>query len=133
MTIFEIAIIPVMICSQIIFRRGILFPFPFTYLGSEWFRHTMLYTPTSVAIILLFAIKRGHISKALTCKPIVYIGNISAYTFLIHQIVIRYVGALSYRYLGYELNRFVKLIISLVLSILCAEIYRRMERKFHKG
>ena len=57
-----------------------------------------------------------------------YIGNISAYTFLIHQMVIRYldVGYARLTRGGY-CNPWVKLVIAFILTVFCAEVYIRAE------
>jgi peptidoglycan/LPS O-acetylase OafA/YrhL len=47
-------------------------------------------------LILIFSLQRGIISKFLSLKPIVYLGEISFSIYMVHQIVIRgvedYVG-----------------------------------------
>ncbi len=122
-TIFEIVIFIILICSQFIYSNQIGF------LGSEWFRYTMLYTPTSVCIILLFALNKGIISNVLNHKSVIYIGNISAYAFLIHQVVIRYIDTFSSKIIGHSLNHYILLILSFIITIICAEIYKRIEYK----
>lgn len=70
----------------------------------------------------------GVISKTLICKPILYIGNISAYTFLIHQIIIRNVNLASTLFWGKELNLIIKIAVCFPLTILCSEIYILLEK-----
>lgn len=89
----------------------------------------MLYTPTSVIMIWLFAMKQGFLSTILTCKPLVYLGNISAYTFLTHQIVIRYFESIAQRLIDNPMNAYIKFFMILCITILCSEIYRTLEDK----
>jgi peptidoglycan/LPS O-acetylase OafA/YrhL len=94
----------------------------------ESFRYSILFTPAAMALIYIFAENKGAISKIVTCKPIVYLGNISGYAFLIHQIVIRYLSILYTKLNGEELNKWIMLFVSLFITILCSEIYMKFER-----
>lgn len=51
-----------------------------------------LLMPFSVGFIYVFAINQGILSKLLTNKFLYYIGEISPYGFLIHQLVIRFIS-----------------------------------------
>ena len=121
-TVLECAVLAAILLSEYIFvnQAGIM--------SREWYRYTILFTPTSVCLILLFAINKGMISKLLTCKVFVYLGNISAYTFLIHQVVIRYIDTICKKIMGNTINVYLKTIIVLPLTILCAEVYMRFEK-----
>lgn len=57
--------------------------------GIEWFRYNMLYTIPSIFIIYIFVYKKGILTKIITNKVTIYLGNKSGYAFLIHQFVIR--------------------------------------------
>ncbi len=96
-------------------------------MGTEWFRYTMLFTPTSVSLVFLFAVNQGIISRLLTCQPMLYLGNISAYTFLIHQMVIRYLDVIINKLFGISLNSYIKVFIALAITIACAEIFKKFE------
>ena len=91
-------------------------------LGGESFRYNMLYTCLSVSIIYMFAINKGIISKSVSCKFLLYIGNISPYAFLIHQIVIRYI-----EFFNNQIDLYIKTILALILTIVFSEIYKIME------
>ena len=97
------------------------------FLGAEYFRYGMLFTPFSVMLIYLFAIKKGIISRILTCKPLIYIGNISAYTFLIHQIVIRYMELIIGKFFREDLNKYIFTILAIIITIICTELYKKVE------
>lgn len=104
-------------------------------LGTVYFKYTVIFTPISVLLVFLFAINKGYISRCLTCKPLIFLGDISAYTFLIHQIVIRYIGALNYRLIHLpdsNLTTILKVVSSFIISILFAVLYRAVERKIRE-
>ena len=90
--------------------------------GSEWFKYNMIYTPTSVALVFLCLINKGVLSKILSSKPMVYLGNISPYTFLIHQIVIRYIDYFS------DMSKYLVAILAFCITIVLAELYKRMRK-----
>lgn len=60
-----------------------------TVLGTEYVKYSLLFTPTTVALIWLVSRNRGIISKALQTNVLVKIGDKSPYTFLIHGLVIK--------------------------------------------
>lgn len=105
-------------------------------LGSSYFKYTAIFTPVSLFLVLLFAINKGLISRALTCKPLIFLGDISAYTFFIHQIVIRYINEINLKYIHLPDSRLTTIfvsIISFVFSILISVLYREVERKIREG
>ncbi len=67
---------------------------------NEGLNHTQIYTVTSVFIIYLFTCQKGLITKILTNKVTVYIGNISAYAFLIHIVMMKYIKLISNHLFG---------------------------------
>lgn len=54
-----------------------------------------VFVPSSIMLVWLFAINKGGITKVLNNHIMVYIGNISAYAFLIHSVVLNYLGKIS--------------------------------------
>lgn len=54
----------------------------------EAFRYSLYWLPTSIAAVLLFTLNGGAITKALSCKAVIFIGDISAVAFLTHQMII---------------------------------------------
>lgn len=92
-----------------------------TFIGGEWCRYSIIYLPTSVALIYLFAISNGLLSKLLTNRLMIYIGNMSPYAFLLHQVVNHYLAKYlagsvirSNQYLFYSLSLLVTLFLSQV-------------------
>ena len=102
---------------------------------AEMFRYE-LYTPSSVFLVWVFAVNKGVVSlKLSTFKPLVFLGNISGYMFLVHQIVIRSLNRKQiYQLLGFEttIPPWPKAAISLGLTILFVWLYLKLrERCFH--
>ena len=62
--------------------------------GSEWFKYSLLYSPFSLLLIYLFFRKEGYITKFLTNKATIWIGDMSPYAFLIHVPVINIITTL---------------------------------------
>lgn len=100
--------------------------------AGEWYRYTLVFTPSSVILVFLFAANCGLISKVLTCKPVIYIGNISAYCYLIHMMLVRYTDVLTTKYLGHLLQPHNKAIMVFFVTIILAEGYRGIERLWKK-
>lgn len=90
---------------------------------------TTVYIPLAAMLVYLFVKKEGIITKCLTNKALIYIGNISAYTFLIHYIFIKYFYAVK-SYLDIKLSFLgmcVVIIGEFVLTIFASELYKRYE------
>lgn len=98
-------------------------------LGLTEFKYTVLFIPTAACLIYLFAINKGIISKMLTCNPIVFLGDLSGYAFLIHSMIIEYISFIIMDVLKYPINLSIRFIISLTLTILFSEIYRYIDNR----
>lgn len=123
-SIFEITVVVTIYVVQTLFVN------PIGFVGTEGFRYNMLYTPTSLCLIYVFALRNGVVSNLLTCKPVLYLANISAYAFLIHQIVIRYIELIASHFEYSFHSNWEKLIIALVFTVFFSEIYLRLEKRF---
>lgn len=58
--------------------------------GVPWLRANLLFVPSSLAVVYSFALGSGLVSRLLTNRVTLYIGNASAYAFLLHNILIKY-------------------------------------------
>lgn len=119
----EIVTLLAIIGSEYIYKNQVGF------LSSEWFRYTMLYTLSSCAIVYLFAMKKGFITNIATNKFFIYLGNISAFTFLMHQMIIRYFDRIYGKLFNFDLNVWIKSLLILLLTILGAQIYSAIETR----
>ena len=52
--------------------------------------YTALFTPVSLFLVAVFAMSRGWLMKLFNNPVFLWLGNLSTYTFLIHQVVIRW-------------------------------------------
>lgn len=52
--------------------------------------HTALFAPISLLLVSVFTECRGLLTKLLNNPLLLWIGNLSTYTFLIHQVIIRW-------------------------------------------
>lgn len=91
------------------------------------------YTPLAIAIVLMFALHKGAITNVLRSRLLQYIGNVSPYLFLTHQMVIRYLEKVIAIVFGVQ-NTFwqsktVLIILALCVSIIVSECYLFLERK----
>ncbi len=101
-------------------------------LGAEYFRYTMLYTPTTILLVYLFAMKRGIISGILTNKPILYLGYIGSYGFLFHQLCGNYCDYIAYYAFRVILSPWQKFAIIFPVTLALTEGYLWCERQLKK-
>ena len=90
--------------------------------------YTALFTPVSIYLVYVFAKSRGWCMKVLNNQVVIWIGNISSYTFLIHQVVIRWLQQKLPQ--GLEGNiRIVTMIgISFAISAIGAELVNLVQK-----
>lgn len=89
---------------------------------------TTPYIIVSAGWLILFTLKRGLITKGFSCKPFIYLGNISASFFLIHYIVIGYIDALMKLLFQYTPRGIVLLpimFVEFILSVIISGIYQK--------
>lgn len=96
--------------------------------ANSWLIYSILFTPTSIAIVLLFACNNGIVTRLMTNRLTVYLGNISSYGFLIHQVIIKY-----FDFYFIEFNKYAKVILILILTVIASELYMRIEKICKKG
>ena len=103
---------------------------------NNWWRRTILYTPTTCLLIYLFAFEQGKISKVLVNKVTLYLAKISPYGFLIHSVVFRYLQAIMWHLISEEFNyyygQYIQTTLGIILSIICCEIWMWINQKFLK-
>lgn len=89
---------------------------------------TSLYIPIASIWVCLFVMNKGIITKIFVNKLFIFIGDINAYNFLIHYVVILYVrSAINYYHLEINwINRSVLVTIELLISILLSIGYKKI-------
>lgn len=60
-----------------------------------WWKMDLLFLPCSCMLVYLFALNRGILSRIFCNKFFIWIGDIRAYMYLFHQIIIRYLKAVD--------------------------------------
>lgn len=92
---------------------------------------TTIYIPLAAVWVILFAVGKGWLTKILSNKAAVFVGNISAYAFLIHYVIIQcaspLMGAMKIPAEGWRKIIFVfaELAVSIALSVLYKHIQDR--------
>lgn len=94
-------------------------------------RSAVMFLPISIAIVYLFAINKGLITKMMANRFFIYIGNISAYTFLIHTVVIRYLDAIVSHF-TLSMGKLMNVVFAFVLTVTFSIMYKKMECFFKK-
>lgn len=90
--------------------------------------YTALFTPVSMFLVVVFAKNQGWILKSLNNKFLLWVGNISSYTFLIHQVVIRWLQRILPETLAGNAKIAVVIILSFLISAAGAELVRMLEK-----
>lgn len=85
----------------------------------------------SVPYILIFILNRGAVTKALCCKPLLYLGDITMYMYLLHYL---YINAWSFYEMatGYTAEGWVRVLVIVVqfaLSVLSGILYDRIRKR----
>ena len=119
-TICELLVVVALIIEWTIYVLKVSIP-----QDNNWWGLTVMYTLTSCALIYTFALNRGVISHILTNKALIYIGNISANTFLIHQMVYRYLDTIENHLIG-ATNKYINLFVCFILTIVCSIIWEKL-------
>jgi peptidoglycan/LPS O-acetylase OafA/YrhL len=91
----------------------------------HWWNHTVLWTLTSCALVYVFALNQGYISKILANKVVLFIGNLSANAFLIHQMVYRYLDTLENTLFGDTYNN-INIFVCFILTMICAYFWEKI-------
>ena len=93
---------------------------------------TTLYIPIAAIWVVLFAANKGLLTRILTNKVTLFVGNISAYAFLIHYVITQYTKALLSN-LNIEVDGWSKAIIvfaELMVSIGLSVLYKYLHEKY---
>ena len=95
---------------------------------------TTIYIPMAVMWIVLFMKKRGILTHVCINRLFVYIGDLSAYSFLIHFTIIIFFNHLVWKY-GLDNDSLVKMIIIIfefLLTMIFAVLYKKIVSKNKK-
>lgn len=97
-TTFEIIAIVLFAFSNIVYiikRYDVDVSYVMNIDSSRWWTYSIIFTPVTCMLILVFAIGKGKLTKVLVeNKWLLYIAKISSYGFLIHYVVFRYISVI---------------------------------------
>ena len=96
-----------------------------------WWRYSCLFTLLNGVMIYLLAMDNGVLSRVLSTKGIVFIGEISSTAFLIHQMIIRYLNTFI-KYIDTDALLVSKVLIvcaPLLLTVVVCEIWNKLYQK----
>ncbi len=103
--------------------------------GSNWFRLSLLWLPTSCFIIYICAKEQGYITKILTKPIIVKFGNKTNSYFLIHNMVIVYVLLIVRHYCSANNNLIFYCLVAIInmgIIILLEILYGKVRNRINK-
>lgn len=83
----------------------------------------------SCFLVYLFASGEGLISKALSNKAFLYVGNLSPYTFLIHSLILTVCRKVFARF---GIPAFGYILFAFILTLLLAAVYEKADRAIRK-
>ena len=99
-----------------------------------WWHYTVIFTVPNSIFIWSIALENNILNKILTSSPLVFVGNLSADAFLIHQIVIRVIRKGLEVFVGvgnYLIFYIFLVVISLVLSLFVSIIWTKKDLIIH--
>ena len=115
-TVFEIcSVFAMVICQNCVY----VFDIPNGLILS--FRYVI----GSVLVIFAFGIGKGIVSKVLTFDVLIKLGELSGYTFLIHQVVINLLESIGFK-------RIILIIVAFIVTVLSSIIYMNIMPKFEQ-
>ncbi|MBO7310270.1 MAG: hypothetical protein J6U86_02615, partial [Clostridia bacterium] len=98
------------------------------FVGSEYLRYTLIYTPTTLMLIYLVTHSEMNIGthyKLLSSRPLVSLGDLSTYAFLIHIVCIRFCNAINAKF--FNLNIILVAIVAFILTLISTVVWIRFE------
>lgn len=91
--------------------------------------YTALFTPVSLCLVWVFSGRGGFLRRLLDRKWLIRLGDLSAYTFLIHQVVIRWMSPLLDQRFSGNQKIFVLTIGSFLLTVCLAQLWGWLEKR----
>ena len=130
-TILEIFALFLYVIVRMICNRLIKAPL----LNHGCFLYSGVYIPSSLIVVWVFVIEKGAITRTLHYKWLVFIGNYSMYTYLIHGPVLSYIRRIWKLLFSKDITIFqlnvTALIITLILSVLFEKHQKAVYARLH--
>lgn len=102
----------------------------------ETFSYVVLCAPAAWLLMAVFAHEQGTISKLLSWKPVLFLGNISFELFMVHRIVIgywEYVQWIARRVIHQNLPGIVSTGCTFIISVAAAWMLHEIGKKLNSG
>jgi peptidoglycan/LPS O-acetylase OafA/YrhL len=109
--------------------------FAFAITGSDLVKmlgakYVSIWTISASLLVYLYAVNRGHISSISVNRFTLYIAELSSYTFLIHQVVIRYFHIFTSNAKEHDyITHLVVPLLAFLITILLANRWRTFEKR----
>lgn len=94
--------------------------------------HTALFVPASLLLVAAFAECKGWITKLLNNPFLLWLGNLSTYTFLIHQVIIRWLWFVLMDYSQTVWYRGVLTVLSFTITVALAQLAKYLSNRRKK-
>jgi len=94
------------------FLLAALLPIPAPLIG------TTFTTPLAVAIVFIFALRAGYVSRLLSARPLVYLGEVSFAIYMVHYMIVR------------EVNTALAIALTLAVAIFAHELIEKPAQRF---
>ncbi len=91
----------------------------------NWAGLTVVWTMTSCALVYVFALGKGILSRLLKSRPFVFLGNLSASCFLIHYMAYTYLTVFEYELFGKDAI-YVNMILAFFITIAGAFLWEKL-------
>jgi peptidoglycan/LPS O-acetylase OafA/YrhL len=115
------------VLGSVIFAFAISGSDPVKMLGAKY---VSIWTISASLLVYLYAVNRGHISSISVNKFTLYIAELSSYTFLIHQVVIRYFHTFISNTKGHDyITHPAVPVLAFLITILLANCWRAFEKR----
>lgn len=88
------------------------------FYGGAWWSEDVLFLPGSCLMVYVLSLDSGYISYFIKNKVFLFMGSISAYTYLFHQVIIRYIQV-------FDVSGGVLIVMSLSLTIICGYFWMK--------
>lgn len=97
--------------------------YPLSIFIPRAFIWSVYYSPFLILLIFIFSFERGYVSKLLSKKIFLNLANISFEFYMVHQLVLIWIGG------KLKSNKIYIIIVSLILSLVFAKILNKYETK----
>ena len=98
----------------------------------SWFNDTLLNIPSAGIFVYVLVCRKGLVSKCIENKLLLFLGEISPFGFLIHQMVIRYYDSFSKHLFASADNRIIRCFTCIFITIIASLLWKQIDIKLHK-